>query len=205
MHSSKTFPLGTFGVWLRYGQVTGDLARKIEDLGYGCLWIGGSPRADLTAAETALHATSHLTVATGIVNIWSADAHSVARSFHRLEQKHPGRFLLGLGAGHREVDGPAAAKPYRSLVDYLDVLDDNDVPCERRILAALGERTLALAATRAAGSHPYSVTPSFTARARQALSGQSVLAVEHKVALGETSAVTRALGRAGLRTYLNAG
>lgn len=42
-------------------------------------------------------------IATGIVNMWSTPADEVAASYHRLEAKHPGRFLLGVGVGHPEA------------------------------------------------------------------------------------------------------
>jgi hypothetical protein len=51
-------------------------------------------------------------------------------------------------------------------VDYLDVLDAEGVPAERRILAALGPRVLRLAAARTAGAHSYLVTPEHSRPAR---------------------------------------
>ncbi|MFC9902942.1 LLM class F420-dependent oxidoreductase [Rhodococcus sp. NPDC127593] len=195
--------LGTFGVWVRHTDITGAFAAEIERLGYGTLWIGGSPADDLVTAETALAATSHLAVATGIVNIWSTDADRLAQSYHRLDTAYPGRFLLGIGAGHREVNGNGAVKPYQGLVNYLDTLDENAVPAERRVLAALGPRVLALAADRTAGAHPYLVTPDHTRSARDTLGDGPLLAPEHKIAVGTDRDHTLTLGRKGLKTYLN--
>jgi alkanesulfonate monooxygenase SsuD/methylene tetrahydromethanopterin reductase-like flavin-dependent oxidoreductase (luciferase family) len=56
--------------------------------------------ADLAHVEALLDATGTLTVATGIVNIWTADAADIARSYHRIEAAHPGRFL---DAGFRQL------------------------------------------------------------------------------------------------------
>ena len=42
-------------------------------------------------------------MATGIVNIWTAEAGPVAESFHRIDKAYPGRFLLGIGVGHPEA------------------------------------------------------------------------------------------------------
>jgi alkanesulfonate monooxygenase SsuD/methylene tetrahydromethanopterin reductase-like flavin-dependent oxidoreductase (luciferase family) len=81
-------------------QVTPEQANEIERLGYGTLWITGSPPAELSSAEPLLESTTALKVATGIVNIWSADAKTVAESFHRINTAYPGRFLLGIGADH---------------------------------------------------------------------------------------------------------
>ena len=89
--------LGRFGVWLPTRSITPELAAKIEALGYGAVWIGGSPDADLAWVEPALAQTTSLQLATGIVNIWSAPAPAVAESFHRIENAHPGQ----VSAGHR--------------------------------------------------------------------------------------------------------
>ena len=146
--------LGRFGVWLPTRSITPELAAQIESLGYGAIWIGGSPDADLAWVEPALAGTESLQLATGIVNIWTAPAPAVAESFQRIESAHPGRFLLGIGVGHREHT-QEYAKPYDALVSYLDELDAAMVPTSRRVLAALGPRVLRLAAERSAGAHPY--------------------------------------------------
>ncbi|MDT7636498.1 MAG: hypothetical protein QOC83_786, partial [Pseudonocardiales bacterium] len=86
-------PLGTFGVFGITQALTAERAAEIERLGYGAIWIGGSPAADLAIVDTVLGATSSISVATGIVNIWSADAGTVADSYRRIEAAYPGRFL----------------------------------------------------------------------------------------------------------------
>src|SRR5450756_461820 len=135
-----------------------DRAVTLERLGYGAIWIGGSPSGDLRLAEQLLDATTTLRVATGIVNIWKDAAEPVAASYHRIEARHPGRFLLGIGVGHPEAIGARYAKPYEALVGYLDELDAAQVPIGRRVLAALGPKMLKLSAERAAGAHPYVTT-----------------------------------------------
>jgi alkanesulfonate monooxygenase SsuD/methylene tetrahydromethanopterin reductase-like flavin-dependent oxidoreductase (luciferase family) len=72
--------LGRFGAWLPTRSVTPELATQIESLGYGAAWIGGSPDADLGWVDPALAKTTSLQLATGIVNIWSAPAPTVAES-----------------------------------------------------------------------------------------------------------------------------
>lgn len=96
---------------------------------YGTLWIGGSPRADLASAQVLLDASERLIVSTGVVNIWTAPAAETAASFHRIEARHPGRFVLGIGIGHRESIGDRFEKPYAALVRYLDELDAHGCPC----------------------------------------------------------------------------
>jgi probable F420-dependent oxidoreductase len=193
--------LGRFGAWLPTRSITPELAAAIESLGYGATWIGGSPDADLAWVEPALAKTTSLQLATGIVNIWSAPAPAVAESFQRIESAHPGRFLLGIGAGHREHT-QEYVKPYDALVGYLDELDAALVPTSRRVLAALGPRVLRLAAERSAGAHPYLTTPEHTAKAREQVGKSVFLAPEHKVVLTTDRDEARAVGRRVLDHYL---
>ncbi len=173
--------MGRFGVWT-LGAISPDDAEQIERLGYGALWVGGSPAGDLAFVEPILERTENLRVATGIVNVWTADAHEVAESYHRIEKQFPGRFLLGIGVGHPEHTDEYR-KPYEVLVEYLDVLDSAKVPTSRRVVAALGPKVLKLAALRSAGAHPYLTTPEHTAQARELLGNTVFLAPEHKVVL----------------------
>jgi probable F420-dependent oxidoreductase len=157
--------LGRFGIWRGERQVTPELA-----------------------------ATTTLTVATGIVNMWQYEPHHVAASFRRVEEQFPGRFLLGVGAGHPEVT-QQYAKPYDTLARYVDTLLDDGVPAGRLVLAALGPKVLRLAAERTAGAHPYLVTPDYTAQARKILGPGPLLAPEQKVVISTDPAQARAIGR----------
>jgi probable F420-dependent oxidoreductase len=194
--------LGRYGVWLGTRSLAPGLATQIESLGYGAAWVGGSPDAELAWVEPALTQTTSLQLATGIVNIWTAPAETVANSFHRIENAQPGRFLLGVGVGHPEHT-QEYQKPYDALVSYLDQLDDANVPTSRRVLAALGPRVLALAASRSAGAHPYLTTPEHTAKAREQLGNTVFLAPEHKVVLTTDAAEARRIGREAVGFYLN--
>jgi probable F420-dependent oxidoreductase len=192
--------VGRFGVWHR-GAASADLALALERLGYGTLWLGGSPSGDLRLAEELLDATTTLTLATGIVNIWHSDAGEVARSFGRLEQRHPGRFVLGVGVGHREATDEYRS-PFDSLSAYVDTLLAGGVPAGSLVLAALGPRVLRLAGERTAGAHPYLVTPEHTRRAREILGPQPLLAPEQKVIVDPDPERARALARGALTYYL---
>ena len=193
--------LGRYGVFGRATVLTTERASVLESLGYETVWQGGSPPADLSHVEAILDATSTLKVATGIVNVWTAPAVDVARSYHRIEAAHPGRFLLGIGVGHPEATATYHS-PYQTLADYLDVLDAEGVPVGRRILAALGPRVLRLAATRTAGAHPYLVTPEHSRQAREILGAGKLLAPEQRVVLEAGPARARALGRSSVKPYL---
>ena len=180
--------------------VTPEQAQEIERLGYRTLWVTGSPAAELSFAEPLLESTTALKVATGIVNIWTADAKTVAASFHRINTAHPGRFVLGIGAGHPEHT-EQYRKPYDALVDYLDELDEYRVPATQRVLAALGPRVLRLAAERTAGAHPYNTTPEHTAQAREIIGPNALLLPEHKVLPIADAEEALAVGRKVLNTY----
>jgi probable F420-dependent oxidoreductase len=195
---SPTIDLGRFG-YFGLG-ATPDQAREIERLGYGTIWIGGSPPAELSFVEPLLESTTSIKVATGIVNIWTAAAKPVAKSFHRINAAYPGRFVLGVGVGHPEAH-TEYRKPYEALVSYLDELDEYGVPANQRVLAAQGPRVLKLSAERAAGAHPANATPEHAAQARTIIGPNAVLAPVHNVVLGSDAEEARALGRAGLGHY----
>ena len=193
--------LGRFGVWT-FGAPKPEQAVEIEKLGYGAVWIGGSPAGDLNYVEPILERTETLQVATGIVNVWTAPAEQVAEAYHRIEDKRPGRFLLGIGIGHPEHT-EEYRKPYDVLVEYLDVLDAAKVPTSRRVVAALGPKVLRLAAQRSAGAHPYLTTPEHTGWARNLVGPTVFLAPEHKVVLSTDVDEARAIGRQTVDFYLS--
>ncbi|HEX4557995.1 MAG TPA: LLM class F420-dependent oxidoreductase [Mycobacterium sp.] len=191
--------LGTFGSFGR--GVTPEQAKDIEALGYGAVWVGGSPPAELDWVEPILEKTTTLQVATGIVNIWTADAGPVSESFHRIDNAYPGRFLLGIGVGHPEAH-QQYRKPIDALNDYLDKLDEYGVPKNRRVVAALGPQVLKLSARRGAGAHPYLTTPDHTAQARALLGPDAFIAPEHKAVLTTDADRARDIGRKALDIYL---
>jgi probable F420-dependent oxidoreductase len=186
--------LGQFGVWRNGAQLTPELAKGIEQAGFGALWVGGSPAGGLAVVEQLLDATTALTLGTSIVNIWKDDARTVAVSFARIEARHPGRFVLGVGTGHREAT-QEYQKPYEAIDNYVTALLAGGVPAGRLVLAALGPRVLGLARDRTAGAIPYLVTPEHTRRAREILGAAPLLAPEHKVVLDPDPASARAIGR----------
>ncbi|ORA58994.1 LLM class F420-dependent oxidoreductase [Mycobacteroides franklinii] len=192
--------LNRYGVW-KGGPVTPEQARAIEDLGYGSVWIGGVFTSDLAYVEPLLDATENLTVASGIVNIWTSPVDEIAAAFHRIEAAYPGRFLLGVGAGHPEASAEYR-KPYDALVEYLDGLDAAGVPTERRALAALGPKVLKLSADRTAGAHPYLTTPEHTRQARAIIGPDALLIPEHKVVLSTDAPSAREIGRRTVDFYL---
>lgn len=208
--------IGRIGIWsagFRWAeqerrQELADAAAELDELGYGTLWIGGSPAFD--AIEAVLGATSRLTVGTSILTIWQYQAAEVAARHAALSAAHGDRFVLGLGVSHAETVGEDHAqralrdRPYSAMRSFLDDLDaaPQPVPPHQRALAALGPKMLRLARDRALGALPYLVTAEHTAEARETLGPDALLAPELKVVLDDDLARARATARAYLGKYL---
>ena len=132
-----------------------EAARLAEELGFGALWFGMSPR--LTDMRPLLAATERLIVATGIISIWHYEPAELAAEFAELERDFPGRLLVGLGVAHPE-NTANYAKPLATMREFLDGLDapGASVPKSQRCVAALGPKMLDLSAERSWGTHPIS-------------------------------------------------
>ena len=193
--------LGRYGVWILKDQISPELARQIEKLGYGAIWVGASPMGDLSPVGDLLAATHRIVIATGVVNIWATPAEEAAKAYHRFANAYPDRFMLGVGTGHRE-QAENYHSPFASMVDYLDRLDAAKVPASGRVLAALGPRMLQLASERASGAHPYFVPHDYTNYARHQLGPKPLLAPEQKIVLESDSGRARAIARPTMDFYL---
>lgn len=195
--------LTEFGIWASgrtLGEEGPEAARLLEELGFGALWLGGSPR--LTDLRPLLEATETLIVATSIANVWRCGAAEMAADWEGLESDFPGRALAGIGVGHPEQDGDYS-RPFTTVRDYLDALDEADQPpVERRLLAALGPRMTELAASRAAGSIPYFVPVGHTRLSRERLGEGPLLAPELACVLDEDVERARAKAREYADLYL---
>ncbi len=202
------------GIWsggLRYGDATmaSEAAAELESLGYSALWIPDTGGELFEALERLLAATTTITVATGILNLWMHRAEDTATSYARLTEDHGDRLLIGIGVSHASLIDAAEPGRYRrpmaQTAAFLDSLDatPTPVPQDRRVLAALGPKMLDLARARAAGTHPYNVTPDHTAVARAALGPDALVLPEQAVVLGTDKSRARQLGRAHLATYLS--
>nr|WP_211771837.1 LLM class F420-dependent oxidoreductase [Kutzneria sp. CA-103260] len=191
--------LGRYGAWLNpvYDDPSRiDHAVEAEALGYGTVWLGLGQRDEsgLRLVEQVLDATGHVVVATAIVNMWTNDPAALASSYHRVQARHPDRFLLGIGLGHPESIA-GYRSPHQRMESFLDTLDAEGLPGDRRILAALGPRTLRLAVDRSVGSHPYLTVPAHTLAARRLLGPSPLLAPEQTVVVDTDPAEARRRGR----------
>jgi probable F420-dependent oxidoreductase len=147
-------------------------------------------------------------IATGILNLWMHEPSDVADSYASLTAEHGNRFLLGIGVSHAPLidsrEPGRYRKPLAATASFLDALDaaQQPVPVDRRVLAALGPKMLALAANRSLGAHPYLVTPDHTATARSVLGEGPLLLPEQTVILSDSADEARSIGTDWLRAYL---
>ena len=212
--------IGKVGVWTGaldrapYVQAI-ELANEIESLGYGAVWVPEAVGKDpLVACALLLAGTKTLAAATGIANIYSRDAISMAQGHKTLTEAFPDRFVLGLGVSHRPMvegmRGLSYEKPIATMRSYLERMDQatylGPAPSAApvRVLGALRDRMMTLATELADGAHPYNVPPEHTAHARQVLGPGKLLAPELAVTLERDPAKAREMGRAHLAIYLDA-
>ncbi|HJZ62472.1 MAG TPA: TIGR03620 family F420-dependent LLM class oxidoreductase [Miltoncostaeaceae bacterium] len=198
--------VGVWSGWFRSADPdeAGMVAAELEALGYDAIWFpAGEDGGWFPRVRAMLDATARVVVATGIVNIWTNDADATAAHAAALRDRHPDRFILGLGVGHAPVDR-AYAKPVTAMTRFLDRLDaaSPPVPAEGRVIAALWPRMLEIARERSAGSHTYLVTPEHTRRARAALGPDRLLVPELAAVVESDPEHARELGRAFLAPYL---
>jgi probable F420-dependent oxidoreductase len=194
---------GVFSTALRWGDPTQavEAAAELEELGYSALWIPDVGGDVFGAVERLLEATSTIVIATGILNLWMHSPEETAAGYARLVGSHGNRVLLGIGVSHQSIvdaDHPGRyTRPLEAMRSFLDQLDTASPPLgpAARVLAALGPKMLDLARDRAAGVHPYNVTPEHTARARNAVGSAKLVAPEQAVTLVKDPDEARALGR----------
>jgi probable F420-dependent oxidoreductase len=203
--------LGRYGIWISgrnwpaEPNLVATAAQELESLGFGAVWIGGSPSDDLELPEAILAASSTLMVGTSIVDIWRSNGAKLAASHMRIRRHFPGRFYLGVGSGHAptaESLGQMYSKPLSRLRDFVsDKL--REVPTDERMIAALGPKALEAARELTAGALPYLMPPAHTADARKILGTDRVLVSEQKIFLGTDEDEARTVGRRVLRSYLD--
>ncbi|MFI6604143.1 TIGR03620 family F420-dependent LLM class oxidoreductase [Nonomuraea sp. NPDC050536] len=165
--------LGRIGVGLNVTDTYLDDAAELERLGYSTIWLAGGQLRTLDPIGAVIGATERVSVASSVIPTGIYDAPTVIETYASIEEEHPGRFVVGLG-GRQEPRQLAA------LNAYLDELDPV-IPAERRMLAAMGPRKLAMARDRTAGSLPLLVTPEYTAQAREILGEDSTLVIHQFV------------------------
>jgi len=209
--------IGRLGVWASMDGMTAEaaaaFARRVEGWGYGALWVPESRgRNVLVISSWLLANTKTLTVATGIANIYARDAQASASGQRALAEQSGGRFLLGLGVSHvplvEGLRGHRYGKPVATMRAYLEAMRGAayaaPAPGEapKTVIAALGPKMLALAASHSDGAHPYLVSPAHTREARRILGAGKLLCAEQTVVADADPSRARRIGRNWLGRYL---
>jgi len=202
--------IDTLAVWINtIGYRSAELvafARRLEDWGYGTLWINDGMGSDpMVLAARILAGTKRLQVALGVANVYSRDPTMMIGAQYGLNEQWDGRFLLGMGISHSFIvegmRGHAYAKPVPTMRAYLEAMAAIEYPGPRpaerplTIIAALGPKMLELARDMADGAHPFGTTPGHTAMARKILGPEKLLLVEQKVMLESDPEKARTVGR----------
>jgi probable F420-dependent oxidoreductase len=211
--------LGPVGIWtfaldLQPVARAREVAAELEEIGYGAIWIPDAVGRDpLVHAALLLGGSNRIAVGTGIAQIYGRDPMTMTGGWKTITEAFPGRFVLGLGVSHQPMveglRGQTYGPPLTAMREYLERMDTAMYvaaePTEppRRVLAALGPKMLALAAERADGAHPYNVPPEHTARAREILGPDKLLAPEQAVLLETDPVEARRIGRGHLAIYLD--
>jgi probable F420-dependent oxidoreductase len=210
--------IGRLGVWdaglcRAPAAVIRAAAAELEHAGYGAAWLHEAGRDAFVAAAILLAGTRRLVVGTSIVSIWRHEPTQMASAARTLGEAFPGRFVLGIGAGHegeRSWHGRSYDRPLRDLAEYLDAVDNSryfaarpEVPVPR-VIAALGPRALELARKRSRGAIPYLVPVGYTSLARATLGPEPVLAVHQVIVLGQRPERARELAREHVGRYFAA-
>ncbi|TFV59128.1 LLM class F420-dependent oxidoreductase [Mycobacterium sp. PS03-16] len=172
-----------------------DVAREIEALGFGSLFIPEvTGKECLTQSAAFLSATDRLVVGTGIANIHIRLPSAAETGGRTLNALFPNRFVLGLGVSHAPLVehgmGGTYAKPLATMRAYLEKMAgvseaiEPGAPRPTRLLAALGPKMIELSGTHADGAHPYLVTPEQTRTTRDILGPDKWIVSEQAVAIG---------------------
>ncbi len=220
--------LGPIGAWGHLDSLPVDrlraFARRVEELGYGTLWMPETVgREPFTALGLLAGETHRMRLGTSIVSIWGHDPQTTRMAAMTLAEATNGRFALGLGISHphlaSKLRGHAYEKPLTRMREFLAAYRSaiykgpmtTRVPGEPPVvLAALRERMLGLAATEAEGAFPYLFTAERVAWARDVLDRvaaaagrpRPVLAVSMPAVLEADSGPARDAARAYLAPYL---
>ncbi|HVX31497.1 MAG TPA: TIGR03620 family F420-dependent LLM class oxidoreductase [Solirubrobacterales bacterium] len=196
---------GAFGAWTSFRRIGEEnaaaAARAVEEAGLGTIWIGGSPR--LAAMRPLLEASEDLVVGTSIVNIWGYDPADLVAEYAALEADFPGRTCVGIGVGHPEATSDYR-RPLTNLEAFLDGIDGaaEPIPVERRIIAALGPRMLAMSKERSLGTIPYFTSVVHTRFCRETVGPDALVVPEIACVLDEDVERARATARDYAKTYL---
>ena len=161
------------------GSQTGELARKVERLGYSILWIPeGAGRDPFAHAAYLLSQTEKLVVASGIANVFMREPGTSIRAARTLGELFEHRFILGLGVSGKVANaggGLRWERPVSFMRDYVAKMKATGylAPAPKTeppvVLAGILPKMVERAASETRGTQTYFVPPRHTARVRSAI------------------------------------
>ena len=192
------------------GPELAEAAQRIEALGYQSIWY---PEVyyyeSFTLGGFLLSHTKHITVASGIANIYGRDPMTSVQSGRSLRSFYGDRFVMGLGVSHESIvsdaHGHAYGKPLTTMRNYLDAMDrarphlrGEDPPM---VIGALGWKMIALSGERTHGAHPFNSPPEHTRRTREIIGPDKWLCTAQHVIWTTAASAARAAARKALEFY----
>jgi probable F420-dependent oxidoreductase len=195
------------------GEQTGQFARKVERLGYSSLWFPELfGREIFTHASYLLSSTDKLIVAAAVAVAQKREPVTTLGAANTLAELFEGRFILGLGVSHRELQemrGLGYEKPYTYMREYLATMKsapEYQAPKPKQappvVLGALLPKMTQLAASETQGTHTYFVPPEHTVRTRAAIGKDKWICAAQAVYLETDPAQARAAARKYMSFYL---
>ncbi len=180
------------------------VVRELEAGGTTTVWLPEYSGVDpFVRAALYLDATQQLVVALGVATIHARDPEAMVAAAATLEEAFPGRFVLGMGASHRDLAtarGHEYRAPLATMRDYLAAMNATagGRVLPPRVLGALGPRMMELAGSAADGAHTYFAPVEHTAAARSVLGSAGWLGPSLMVAIEQPASGWRH----GVREYL---
>ena len=194
------------------GRQTGELARRVERLGYSVLWLPeGAGRDPFAHAGYLLSQSEKLVVASGIANVFMREPGTSVRAARTLCELFEDRFILGLGVSGKtanEVRGLRWERPVSFMRDYLARMKATGymAPGPKTeppvVLAGILPKMVELAACETKGTHTYFVPPEHTARVRSAIGSDKWICAEQAVMLESDPGRAREAARKYMSFYL---
>ncbi|MFC5262612.1 TIGR03620 family F420-dependent LLM class oxidoreductase [Kribbella qitaiheensis] len=203
-------PVGVWSMELRNAGRSGvaEAAAELADRGIGALWIPGLDGGGVfDDADELLTASPETYVVLGVLGIWRQEASTLSARVRELDARRGPRTIVGLGVSDRNAAaavGRTYTSPVGAVSEYLDELAQEQCPIaqERLLLRALGPRMAQLAAERTAGIHPFLVNPDYTARMRDRLGSEAIIAPHQAVVFSADAEQARAVARDQLGMFI---
>ncbi len=194
------------------GKEIGPFARKVEQLGYGALWVPEIMGREIFSLSTyVLSQTERLTVGTGVAIAYTYEPIAAMGAARALSELFDNRFILGLGVSNKTYNarrGVAYDKPVAFMRDYIAKMKaaPYNAPKPQHeppiVLAAMMPKMLQLAAAETHGTLTYFTTTEQVAGYRKMLGPQPWLAAVQLVMLETDASKARTAARRYMQIYM---